>query len=185
VLIRRLAIASLAGQAVWVAIVVVAGLLEPGFPFPADCRWSIDAGCRARETAGEVSWQHVAHGWAYFLGAIAILLSVLAMAWRFRGDSRWGRADLLALGSALLGLAIFAALFFITGNEMHGHYGVVQRLSLAAGGLWVAALAIGLLAIYGRPADPAVRLVEWIRRSVPGGRLVVQPGSGLETRRTG
>ena len=164
------------------ALIAFTGLAQilAGFPFPADCRWSIDAYCRAREAAGQVSWQHVAHSWAYFLGAIAILLSVFAMAWRFRGDRRWGRADLLALGSALLGLAIFAVLFFTAGNEPRGHYGLVQRLSLAAGGLWVFALTIGLLAIYGRHRDAAFRFVEWIRKAVPGGHLVVLPGSGLD-----
>jgi hypothetical protein len=246
-LVRRLAIASIAGQLAWLVIVVVAALLEPGyseirdavsvlgardaahpwifdvgvaiwgasfiaaaaallvgaprslrgwlgpaliaftglaqildgFPFPADCRWTIDAGCHAREVAGRVSWQHVAHGWTYFLGGIAIELSVFAMAWRFRDDHRWGRADLLALASSLLGLVVFGGLFFATGNEMHGHYGLVQRLSLAAGGIWVLALAISLLAIYGRRRDPAFRFVEWIR-GLPGGWLVVVPGSGLD-----
>ncbi len=248
VLIRRLAVASIAGQLAWLAIVVLAGLLEPGyseirdavsvlgardaarpwvfdtgvaiwgasfiaaavalaldrrrswkgwlgpalvaftglaqildgFPFPADCRWSIDANCHARELAGRVSWQHVAHGWTYFLGAIALQLSVFAMAWRFHGDRRWGRADLLALSSGLLGLAIFAGLFFATGNEVGGHYGLVQRLALAAGGIWVLALTIGLLAIHGRDHDPAVRFVDWIR-TLPGGQLVVRPGSGLDS----
>jgi len=121
----------------------------------------------------------VAHGWAYFLGAIALLLSVFAMAWRFRGDRRWGWADLLALWSGLLGLAIFAGLFFLTGNEMHGHYVLVQRLALAAGGIWVLALTVALLAIYGSDRDPAVRLLNWIR-TLPGGQLVVRPGSGRE-----
>jgi hypothetical protein len=242
--IRRLCIASLIGQLLWLVIAGVAGLLEPGyselrdavselgaqtaarpwtfdtgvaiwglsfiavavalladsprglrgwlgpvlialtglaqilagFPFPADCRTTIDAGCEARETAGEVSWQHVAHSWAYFLGSIAILLSVFAMAWRFHGDRRWGRADLLAAWSGVLGIAIFGGLFFVTDDRMGGHYGLVQRLSLAAGGIWVGALAIGLLAIHGRARDPAVRLVEWIR-TLPGGELVVAPGS--------
>ena len=127
--------------------------------------------------AGEVSWHHVAHGWAYFDGSIAIVLSVFAMAWRFRGDERWGRADLLAISSGVLGIAIFGGLFFVTDYRMGGHYGLVQRLSLAAGGIWVAALAVGLLAIHGRPGDLAVRLVEWIRR-LPGGRTVVVPRSG-------
>ena len=246
-LIRRLAIASIAGQLIWLAIVVVAGLIEPGyspirdaisalgardaarpwlfdtgvaiwgaafiaaavallletprgwrgrlgpvlialtglaqildgFPFPADCRRTIDAGCHAREVAGQVSWQHVAHGWTYFLGAVMLELSVFAMAWRFRRDARWGRADLLAFGSAVLGLLIFTGLFFSTGKEAHDHYGLVQRLTLTAGGVWVLALTIGLLAIYGRPRDPGSRFVEWLRR-LPGGRLVVAPGSGLE-----
>jgi hypothetical protein len=247
-LIRRLAIVSIAGQLVWIAIVVLAGLLEPGysesrdaisflgartaarpwlfetgvaiwgasfvacavalaldaprtlrgwlgpglialtglaqildgFPFPADCRRTIDPGCHARELAGQVSWQHVAHGWTYLLGAVALELSVFAMAWRLRDDPRWGRSGLLALGAGLFGLALFGGLFFAAGDGADGHYGLVQRLILAAGGIWVAALAIGLLAIYGRSRDRAVRLVEWIRSRVPGGQLVVRPGSGLE-----
>jgi hypothetical protein len=247
VLIRRLAIASLAGQLIWLVVAVVAGLLEPGyseirdaisalgartaarpwtfdigiaiwgasfiavavalwvdaprglrgrlgptligltglaqildgFPFPADCRWTIDAGCRARELAGDVSWQHIAHGWTYFLGAIALQLSVFAMAWRFRGDRRWGSSDLLAFWGGLIGLVFFSALFFATGKGMHADYGLVQRLTLGAAGFWVGALAVGLLAIYGRAGEPAVRLVEWIR-TLPVGKLFVNPGSGVE-----
>jgi hypothetical protein len=244
-LIRRLALLSLAGQLVWVAVVVVAGAIEPGysatrdaisflgaataerpwvfetgvaiwglafiavavalsldaprtwrgqlgpalialtglaqilvgFPFPADCRDTIDAGCEARELAGRVSWQHQAHSWAYIIGGDALLLSVFAMAWRFRGDPRWGRADLLTLGSALLGVPISATLFFFAESGMDGSYGLVQRLALAAGAIWVAALALGLLAIHGRSGDPVVRLVERLRR-LPGGELLVRPGSG-------
>jgi hypothetical protein len=243
--IRRLCIASLVGQLLWVAIVAVAGLAEPGysevrdpvsalgaqtashpwtfntavaiwglsfiaaavallrdrrpdgirgwlgpafialtgvaqilagFPFQADCRKTIDAGCEAREMAGEVSWHHVAHGWAYFDGSIAIVLSVFAMAWRFRGDPRWGRADVLSFWAGVFGIAVFGGLFFTTQDTMGGHYGLVQRLSLAAGGIWVAALTIALLAIHGRRGELAVRFVEWLRRR-PGGALIVVPES--------
>jgi uncharacterized protein DUF998 len=162
------------------ALIAITGLTQilDGFAFPADCRPTIDADCHARELAGEVSWQHVAHGLTYRFGAVALLLSVFAMAWRFRGDPKWGRADLLALGSGLFGLVVFGGLFFATSNTMGSHYGLVQRLSLAAGGIWVAALTIGLLAIYGRDGGYAVRLVERAR-GLPGGWLVVQPGSGL------
>jgi Protein of unknown function (DUF998) len=133
-----------------------------GFPFPLDCRRTIDAGCRAREVAGELSWPHYAHGYTYLVGAIALLASVFAMAWRFRGDERWGRADALALGAGVCGLAIFTALFFLSDHEPGGDYGLVQRLSLGAGGIYVLALCAGLLAIRGRrgrsaPAAAAVR----------------------------
>jgi hypothetical protein len=38
-----------------IAFTGIAQILD-GFPFPADCRrWTIDAGCRAREMAGELS----------------------------------------------------------------------------------------------------------------------------------
>lgn len=106
-----------------------------------------------RELAGEVSWQHVAHGWTYFLGAIALLLSVFAMAWRFRGDSRWGKVDLLAAGAGLLGIIIFTGLFFILGDYEDGRHGLIQRLALAAGGGWVFLLSLGLLVIHGTGRD--------------------------------
>jgi hypothetical protein len=134
------------------ALIAITGLAQilDGFPFPADCRETIDAGCHARELAGNVSWQHVAHGWTYFFGAAALLLSVFAMAWRFHGDDRWRRADLLALGAGVLAIAIFGGLFFATGNGPGDHYGLIQRLALAGGIAWVAALALALLDIYGR-----------------------------------
>ncbi|HEU4736004.1 MAG TPA: DUF998 domain-containing protein [Solirubrobacterales bacterium] len=216
-LIRRLAIASIAGQLTWLAIVVAGGIAEPGysevrdavsvlgarnaahpwlfdtgvaiwgvsfilaaaalvldgprglrgwlgpgliaftglaqilagFPFPADCRWSIDANCRAQELAGQLSWRHYAHGWSYFLGAVALQLSVFALAWRFHGDERWGRFDLFALLAGLAGLLVFGGLFFLSGNEPGGHYGLVQRFALAAGGVWVGLLTLGLLVVSG------------------------------------
>jgi hypothetical protein len=219
--IRRLAIASICGQPVWVGIVAAGGIVEPGysevrdavsvlgarnaahpwlfdigvaiwgtafiltavalvldgprglrgrlgpgliaftglaqildgFPFPADCRWSIDANCRAEELAGQLSWQHYAHGLTYFFGAIALQLSVFAMAWRFHGDERWGRFDLFALAAGVAGLLIFGSLFFIAGNEPGGHYGLIQRFALAAGGFWALVLSIGLLVVRGRPAS--------------------------------
>jgi hypothetical protein len=215
-LIRRLALLSLAGQLIWVVVVIVAGAVEPdysatrdaisylgadtaarpwlfetgvaiwglafiavavalsldapktlrgqfgpaligltglaqilvGFPFPADCRDTIDAGCEARELAGQVSWQHVAHSWAYVIGGDALLLSVFAMAWRFWGDERWGPAAPLTLGAALLAIPISATLFFFAENGIDGSYGLVQRFALGAGGGWVGLLSLGLLYIH-------------------------------------
>jgi hypothetical protein len=220
-----LAIASIAGQLIWVAIVVVGGIIEPGysevrdavsvmgardaahpwlfdfgvtiwgtsfilaavalildgprglrgwlgpgliaftglaqildgFPFPADCRPTIDAACHARDLAGELSWRDAAHGWTYLVGAILLQLSVFAIAWRMHGDKRWGRFDLFALLAGIAGVAIFGGLFFLTGNDPGGHYGLVQRLALAAGGFWVLLLSAGLLVVRGKPprsADP-------------------------------
>jgi hypothetical protein len=134
------------------ALIALTGLAQilDGFPFPADCRRTIDAGCHARELTGELSWQHYAHGWAYFFGAAALLLSVFAMAWRFRGDPRWGRADVLAFGAGIVAIVIFSALFFFTGKGFGGHYGLAQRLALVSSVVWVAALALGLIDLYGR-----------------------------------
>jgi hypothetical protein len=226
-LIRWLAIASIAGQLIWLVIVVVAGLIEPGysevrdavsvlgardaarpwlfdtgvavwggalilaalalaldarrswrgwlgpgliaftglaqildgFPFPADCRWTIDATCRAREAAGELSWQHYAHGIVYFYGAVALMLSVFAMAWRFHGDERWGRFDLFALVGGLLGVLIVGGLFLVAGNEPGGDYGLAQRFALSAAGFWILALTVGLLVVHNgsRLASEGVR----------------------------
>lgn len=133
----------------FIAITGLAQILD-GFPFPADCRRTIDPGCHARELAGELSWQHYAHSWAYFFGGAALLLSVFAMAWRFRGDPRWGRADALAFGAGIIAIVIFGGLFFFTGKGFGGHYGLAQRLALAAAIAWVVALALALLDFYGR-----------------------------------
>ncbi len=134
------------------ALIAVTGLAQilDGFPFPADCRRTIDAGCHARELAGELSWQHYAHGWAYFLGGLALLLSVFAMAWRFRGDPRWGRADQLSLAGGAIAVVIFGGLFFLTGKGIEDHYGLFQRLALVSAVVWIAALALALLDLYGR-----------------------------------
>jgi hypothetical protein len=131
------------------ALIGLTGLTQilDGYPFPLDCRRTIDAGCRAREVAGELSWQHYAHGYAFLVGVTALLVSVFAMAWRFRGEPRWGRADLLALAAGIIGLAVVAALLLVGDHEPGGNYGLVQRLSLSAGGVYVLALCAGLLAI--------------------------------------
>jgi hypothetical membrane protein len=216
-LIRRLAIASLAGQLIWFAGVTVAGLFEPGyrelrdpvsalgannaaepwifnllvaiwgasfiaaaaalwlegpggwrgrlgpalialtglaqilagFPFPADCRTTLDTWCEAQELAGDLPWRHYAHIWAYLLGSLALLLSVFAMAWRFRGDRRWGAFAPLALLAGLIAVAIVVGLFFVAGDDGagEGNYGLAQRCALAAGGFWVAVLSVGLLVL--------------------------------------
>jgi hypothetical protein len=134
------------------ALIAFTGLAQilDGFPFPADCRRTIDAGCHVRELAGELSWQHYAHGWTYFFGGAALLLSVFAMAWRFRGDPRWGRADLPALAGGVIAVAIFAALFFFTDKGFEDHYGLAQRFALVSTVVWVGALALALLDLYGR-----------------------------------
>ena len=119
-----------------------------GFPFPAECRDTIDAGCEAREQAGNLSWRHYAHSWAYVIGADALLLSVFAMAWRFRGDERWGPAALLTVGAAAIGVAIVVGLFFLADHGTDASYGLIQRLALGAGAFWVAALAGGLLYLH-------------------------------------
>lgn len=168
--IRRLALASIAGQLAWVVFVVVASLIEPGysetrdavsllaicglaqilvgFPFPADCQTTIDPACHARDLAGTLSWRHYAHGWTYFVGSAALMLSVFAMAWRFHRDRRWWRADLLSLAAGLIGLAIWTALFFATdSSDLDANYDLQQRLTLGAAAFWVAALSVGLLVV--------------------------------------
>ncbi len=145
------------------ALIAVTGLAQilVGLPFPLECRDTIDAGCEARELAGGVGWRHAAHGWAYVVGADALLLSVFAMAWRFWGDERWrfwgdrrwGRADLLTLGAVLLAIPIFASLFFFADDGTGGNYGLVQRLVLAAGAGWSALLAFGLLYVHRKDGE--------------------------------
>ncbi|MET0306689.1 MAG: DUF998 domain-containing protein, partial [Solirubrobacterales bacterium] len=166
------------------ALIALTGLAQilAGFPFPADCRETIDAGCHAREVAGAVSWRHIAHGWAYFLGAIALALSVFAMSWRFQGDRRWrlgdsnspwAGADRLTLALGMLAIAFFTGLFFVAGNEPEGHYGLVQRLALVSSMAWIAMLALALLDLYGKR-----RLMG---RSRAGRRGNVAEGGGMQS----
>jgi hypothetical protein len=134
-----------------------------GFVFPVDCRSSIDLTCNAREAAGQVGWQHLAHEAAFILGGAAVQLSAFAMAWRFRGDRRWGPADRLALGAGLIGLLVIALPFTLVGANPHDLYGLAQRLTLAAGAFWILALAVGLLVVDAagstgrRPGSPRDR----------------------------
>ncbi len=44
-------------------------------------------------------------------------------------------------------MLIFGGLFFVAGNEPGGHYGLVQRFALAAGGFWILTLTVGLLVV--------------------------------------
>jgi hypothetical membrane protein len=133
------------------ALIAATGLAQllAGFPFPADCRTTIDAWCEAQEVAGDLSWRHYAHIWAYFLGSVSLLLSVFAMAWRFRGDPRWGAFAPLTLLAGLIAVAIVVGLFLVAGDDGAGgdNYGLAQRFALAAGGFWVAALSVGLLVL--------------------------------------
>jgi len=139
------------------ALIAVCGVAQilVGFPFPADCQTTIEPACHARDLAGTLSWRHYAHGWTYFLGSGALMLSVFAMAWRFRGDRRWWRADLLSLAAGLIGLAIWSALFFATNSsDIDANYGLQQRLTLGAAAFWIAILSLGLLYVNRDPADP-------------------------------
>jgi hypothetical protein len=72
------------------------------------------------------------------------------MAWRFRGDPRWGRADVLAFGAGIVAIVIFSGLFFFTGKGFESHYGLAQRFALVAAIAWLGALALALLDLYGR-----------------------------------
>ncbi len=73
------------------------------------------------------------------------------MAWRFHGDERWGRLDLFALVGGVLGTLIVGGLFLLGSNEPGGHYGLVQRFALAAGGFWILVLTVGLLVVRRGP----------------------------------
>jgi len=152
------------------ALIALTGLAQilAGFPFPADCRPTMEAWCEAKELAGDLSWRHYAHSWAYLLGSLSLLLSVFAMAWRFRGDRRWGAFAPLTLLAGLIAVAIVVGLFFVAGESDagEGSYGLAQRFALGAGGFWVAALSVGLLilrpggGVGGESTEPTTRAAQ-------------------------
>jgi hypothetical protein len=128
-----------------------------GFIWPVDCRGTIDATCEARELRGDVSWQHVAHKHAFFVGSAALLVSVFAMAWRFHGDPKWRQAWLGTLAAGLLSVALLMIAFHFFREDPHNRFGVVQRIGLAGGGTWIIGLSLALLHLSPSVAPEATR----------------------------
>lgn len=87
---------------------------------------------------GPRSWHGLVHDAAFVAFALALLLSLLVLAHRMRGDPRWRRHARLTIAT----LVVCAACLILPG--------VAYYLSLVAALVWIEATAIKLRA-YGRP----------------------------------
>ncbi|MEA2450992.1 MAG: hypothetical protein QOG63_2924 [Thermoleophilaceae bacterium] len=133
VLPRRRALAVALFAATGVAILAAAAL-------PADCGVTVDAHCHSLWLAGDLSWQHYAHGWSSLAEQLLIMLTPFAVA-----RALWpGTAAAVALAAGAAGLAIAVAsvvAYFAEGAAD----GLIQRADLAVVHVWVAIVAIGVL----------------------------------------
>jgi hypothetical protein len=142
---RRWALVLLVGLAGFGAATIVDSV------FTLDCVTAIDAGCRQRELAGQLSAEHFVHLGSSTVAQIAVLCAMLALH-RMAAGSRWRRWTLALLGIVLAGWLASVALYDV------GFAGVPQRVQLLAE---AAALVIGGVLLIGarlpesRPRDRA------------------------------
>jgi hypothetical membrane protein len=125
-------------------------------PLRLDCAATISHVCRARETAGSLSWREYGHIWASFGIELSLLLTPFALA-----SSLWpGRlARLVFLGAVLVAIALvlLAALGgWIGAHSPYGwHAGLWQRIWLMVVHGWVLICAAALI-LEARPGWPSV-----------------------------
>lgn len=123
---------------------------------PLDCPPTVDAACRAREAAGDVSWQHALHNVTGVVESIAAAAAMILLGigmWAARRQRRLSSAwesiaqqmIIAGLLYALLSLAI-SVMYLVEA----GPIGTVQRLQIAtyAAGM----LLLGLAARRMRPS---------------------------------
>lgn len=107
-------------------------------PLRLDCASTVSHVCRARETAGTLSWREYGHIWASFVIEASLLLTPFALA-----RSLWpGRLARFVLVGAVL-VAVLLVLSAVLGGafgahiRQGGHAGLWQRLWLLVTHLWV------------------------------------------------
>ena len=71
--------------------------------------------------------------------------------------------------AGVLGTLIVGGLFLLGSNEPGGDYGLLQRFALAADGLWILMLTVGLLIVH-RDGGPT-------SAGAPGSASAARPGS--------
>ena len=133
---------SRTARSVTAALFVLAGcaLALVGL-LPLDCPLSTDAACLARARSGAVSTTHEAHSWLGFASQVLLAATPFALA-----RALWFRpVALAALGAGIAGLAIGIAGVFLLDPNATGVGGLVERIELGLGQLWVLIVAAGIL----------------------------------------
>jgi hypothetical protein len=115
-------------------------------PLRLDCASTVSHICRARETAGTLSWREYGHIWASFVIEASLLLTPFALA-----RSLWpGRLARFVLVGAVL-VAVLLVLSAVLGGafgahiRQGGHAGLSQRLWLLVTYGWVFVCAAALI----------------------------------------
>ncbi len=135
----------------WAGIALFGAATAVDSRLPLSCAPTVDAGCLARQAAGDVPWTHTAHTVSSGLavaGALAgmVLLTVVAR----REPAVWpalARSGpvLLVLELAATGWTLVSVVAFESGHGTWG-LGVGQRLQVLFIAVWIAVLAWSLAA---------------------------------------
>jgi uncharacterized protein DUF998 len=131
-------------------------------PLHMDCSPTVSAVCKARETAGALSWHHYAHGWVSLLGInVSLLLTGFAFA-RSAWPSRLAR---LVLSGALVLLTAWIVTFMLH-DSFAGYQGLEERLWALVAQAW--ALVCATVLILEATLEPgALRAYEAARQRRP------------------
>jgi hypothetical membrane protein len=109
-------------------------------PLRMDCSPTVSALCKARETAGALSWHHYAHVWL----SVGIEVSLLLTAFTFARSAWPSRLARLVLGGALVLLAAWIVTYLLY-ESFTGYLGLEERLSALVGQLWALLCATVLI----------------------------------------
>jgi hypothetical membrane protein len=113
-----------------------------------DCADSVSRVCKARQTAGTLSWHHYGHMWTALGIQIALLLTPFALA-RTTWPSRLAR--LMLLGG--VAVALLLGVDFLANFNQDGSVGLGQRMQLLIAHGWVILCAAALIVEAGHTAS--------------------------------
>ncbi|MFE0178645.1 DUF998 domain-containing protein [Streptomyces sp. NPDC059002] len=143
----------------WAGLVLFGAATVADSRLPLSCAPTADAGCAARERAGDIPWTHAAHAFSSSSAVVGALIGMvlLTVVARRHADSwpllaRTGPV-LVVVELAATGWTLAAVAAFDAGHGTWG-LGVAQRIQLLSIAVWIAALAWSVLS---SAADPAER----------------------------
>jgi hypothetical membrane protein len=109
-------------------------------PLHLDCSSTVNAICKSRENAGELSWHHYAHEWVSLGIKVALLLTSFAFA-RSAWPSRLARITLV---SALV-ILVAGVVTFLLYDSFVRYQGLEERLWTLVAHLWALLCATVLI----------------------------------------
>ncbi|WP_079043754.1 DUF998 domain-containing protein [Streptomyces kanamyceticus] len=130
----------------WAGLVLFGAATVADSRLPLSCAPTADAGCAARERAGDIPWTHAAHAFSSSLAVAGALIGMvlLTVAAR-RGTAAWpllARTGpvLVVIELAATGWTLASVAAFDAGHGTWG-LGIAQRFQLLSIAVWIALLA--------------------------------------------
>ena len=119
-----------------------------------DCSPSGDAACKAAEKAGTLSWHHQAHNIESLVTFAAIIMAPLILGFAFRARRQWDALWVYSLATFAVIVAAtvwYFVLFFASDGSSYS--GVLERVLIEAGVIWIAVVGIWMLRRDSAPAN--------------------------------